>query len=221
MDVYPPYSAYRNLPAFLEQRGLITEHKWLEREKFIQVIQLNGYVLVTATDAPGRYRRTPLPMGLPLVTCIAVMDRTSPQIEKTDSFVRFLKSIPEYKKPVNNLDILVLTENEISTHIARRVESDMRSAPEDKPRIRVQFHKFDKFKVDQSRHVLAAKHSVLTEDEETELLSRERISKDQLPKITRDDAKCIWIGAEPGEIVRIVAPTETTITRCSYRLVRP
>lgn len=221
MESYSPYTAYRNLPAFIKARRLITDHKWLDREKFIQEIQLNGYINIMCEDEPDRYRRTPLPNGLPLTTCIAIMDRASPQIEKTDSFIKFLKSIPQYKKPTENLDILVLTESEISPHILRRVEQDSRAIPADAPRIRIQFHKYDKFKVDQTRHILAAQHSVLTSEEEANLLTREHITKDQLPKITRDDAKCLWIGAEPGEVVRIVSPAETTIARISYRLVRP
>jgi DNA-directed RNA polymerase subunit H (RpoH/RPB5) len=42
---------------------------------------------------------------------------------------------------------------------------------------------------------------------------------DNLPKIFEDDPQMIWIGANPGDIIKSVFLSEVTIESINYRIV--
>ncbi len=73
-------------------------------------------------------------------------------------------------------------------------------------------------------HDLVPEHSLLSEQEAEKVLAKLRITKDQLPKIRRDDA-CIRLMERiegpitPGRIIQIRRKSETAEESILYRLV--
>jgi DNA-directed RNA polymerase subunit H len=73
-------------------------------------------------------------------------------------------------------------------------------------------------------HDLVLEHSLLSEQEAEKVLAKLRITKDQLPKIRRDDA-CIRLMERiegpitPGRIIQIRRKSETAEESILYRLV--
>jgi DNA-directed RNA polymerase subunit H len=73
-------------------------------------------------------------------------------------------------------------------------------------------------------HDLVPEHSLLSEQEAEKVLAQLRITKDQLPKIRRDDA-CIRLMERiegpitPGRIIQIRRKSETAEESVLYRLV--
>jgi len=74
------------------------------------------------------------------------------------------------------------------------------------------------------QHDLVPEHYLLTEDEAKEVLEKYRISKDQLPKIRKNDAAIkvleqIYGPIETGRIIKVVRKSSTAEEFIAYRLV--
>jgi DNA-directed RNA polymerase subunit H len=74
------------------------------------------------------------------------------------------------------------------------------------------------------QHELVPEHHPLEEKEEKEVLARLGISKDQLPRILRDDPVIRFLEdhgdpIQPGRIVRIVRKSPTAGVSTVYRVV--
>lgn len=72
---------------------------------------------------------------------------------------------------------------------------------------------------DVTKHELVPEHKILSEKEAKELLERYHIKPEQLPKILARDPCARIIGAEPGQIIKIIRPSPTAGVSEAYRLV--
>ncbi|WP_424357369.1 DNA-directed RNA polymerase subunit H [Methanocella sp. MCL-LM] len=68
-------------------------------------------------------------------------------------------------------------------------------------------------------HELVPDHILLSEEESAEVLKRYNISKGQLPKIKTSDVVVKQIGAQPGDVIRIIRKSLTAGKAVAYRLV--
>ena len=68
-------------------------------------------------------------------------------------------------------------------------------------------------------HKLVPKHEILSSEEREKLLSKYRMQPYQLPRIRASDPAVKAIGAEPGDIVRIIRDSQTAGKYTAYRHV--
>ena len=76
------------------------------------------------------------------------------------------------------------------------------------------FPAFDLFE-----HKLVPKHEILTDDEKDELLAQYKVHPYQLPQISSLDPAVKAIGANPGDILRIIRKSPTAGEHIAYRYV--
>lgn len=80
-----------------------------------------------------------------------------------------------------------------------------------KEKIRIQF--------DMMSHDLVPLHTILSEKEKGELLKKYTVEPNQLPKILNTDPVSIFIGAKPGQILKIIRNSHTAKESIAYRFV--
>ena len=68
-------------------------------------------------------------------------------------------------------------------------------------------------------HKLVPIHEIISEKEQKELMEKYKITPDQLPKILNTDPVSVFIGAKPGQIVKIIRKSHTAREAVAYRLV--
>ena len=68
-------------------------------------------------------------------------------------------------------------------------------------------------------HELVPDHILLSEDEAAEVMNKYNISKGQLPKIKTSDVVVKQIGAQPGDVIKIIRKSLTAGKAVAYRLV--
>jgi len=69
------------------------------------------------------------------------------------------------------------------------------------------------------RHDLVPYHMIISEKEKEELFKKYNIQPDQLPKILDTDPVPVFIGAQPGQIVKIIRKSRTAKEAVAYRFV--
>ena len=74
--------------------------------------------------------------------------------------------------------------------------------------------------IDLFKHELVPEHIVLTEEEKQEVMKKFGIkSLSQFPKILESDPAVIAIGAQPGDLIKIIRKSKTAGEAVYYRLV--
>ncbi len=68
-------------------------------------------------------------------------------------------------------------------------------------------------------HMLVPKHQILEEKEADAFLSRYNISKQQMPRIKKNDDAIKILNAKPGDIIRITRKSPLGGTAPFYRVV--
>ena len=68
-------------------------------------------------------------------------------------------------------------------------------------------------------HNLVPLHIILSDEEKKEVFEKYNITQDQLPKILNTDPVSIFIGAQPGQVLKVVRKSHTAKEAVAYRLV--
>ena len=76
-----------------------------------------------------------------------------------------------------------------------------------------------KQQLDIMKHNLVPLHEIVSEKERKELMEKYSITPEQLPKILNTDPVSIFIGAQPGQIIKVTRKSHTAKEAVAYRLV--
>ncbi|MFX1563713.1 MAG: DNA-directed RNA polymerase subunit H [Promethearchaeota archaeon] len=71
--------------------------------------------------------------------------------------------------------------------------------------------------IDLFQHEYVPEHDIITKDEVVQLEKKYGISREQLPKIKAGDPAAKAIGARPGDVIRIIRPSDTAGEHVIYR----
>ncbi len=76
-----------------------------------------------------------------------------------------------------------------------------------------------KQQLDIMKHNLVPLHELISEKEQKEIMEKYNITPDRLPKILNTDPVSIFIGAQPGQIIKVIRKSQTAKEAVAYRLV--
>jgi DNA-directed RNA polymerase subunit H len=77
----------------------------------------------------------------------------------------------------------------------------------------------EKQQIEIMSHKLVPFHIIISDKERDELLQKIDFTPDQLPKILNTDPVSVSIGAQPGQIIKIIRKSHTAKEAVAYRLV--
>lgn len=111
----------------------------------------------------------------------------------------------EFKKIINSIKdknpiIIFISEKGIKPSVDKHVNILKRTK-----NITVQNLLYSHFKVDPRDNVLVPKHILCTEEEKRTIMKDNSIEEDSLfPVIRQNDPQVIWLGGQPGQLVKII-----------------
>lgn len=239
---YLPYTIYENLKKFLEYRKLdlvsgsdYVETKktkktdiFLDQDEFIKSIQYYGYVLIEAKDNDKKDRRFHKIVSLinkkkPVKTYILLLDLNSIYVQSSQNFIKILNRIPGFDETEKNynMDIIIISHFNLNIHLMKKIDSSINEGNDDNGFIHIYPYKYAHFTSERPKHKLIAQQRILSKNEEKEILETLFTDKKSLPKIKKDDPIAIWFGAEIGDIIEALMPSEASGIETKYMIVRP
>lgn len=235
---YLPYRVYRNLEKFAEykrlelvQGAIYSEHKkrystFLTQDEFTKNIQYYNYVLMEFQDKSDKERKIkgmhPNTKDKKVITYILLFDPESDYTSSTQKFTKILNRIPEFSDEIrkNNLEIIIISYRDLSIHLEKKIEANLNPGTENSGYIRIFPYKYLYFTSERPIHKLVSQQRILSKKESDKILEELCLNKQNLPKIKKTDPIMIWLGAELGDIIEALMPSEVSGIETKYFLVR-
>jgi len=217
-----PAEVYKNLFAMLKYRGIETKQT-LDMDKFHEDMMTREYTTIVGTrdvarkivggdDAADAAADGAATATTTVNVLIIQFNEKSMKGLKTPDFKKVLTDT--MKNLEGKCEIMTVTEEPINTHLQKAVRDFV-----DENRY-IENHAYPQFIIEYPKHELMDKHEVVPQDELDTLMFQLKTQPNKLPKILVNDTAAIWIGARPGQVVRIYRSSETAGTAVAYRLVK-
>lgn len=191
------YDIYRNIGKALEHRGGTVATAMLTEEAFQKTMQTEEYAVV-------RGNRNGHPYLPDRNMAFIFFSKGSEKISKSDKFLATWKSIfPETGSRVDN--IVIVTHTPITYHI----KSALATIHAENPGVYVEVCMFYTFLMNFPESSVYCKHEIADPAEIKKLCDQQRTDPN-FKKIRTDDAGAIWIGARPGDIVKVTRPSHNS-----------
>lgn len=123
------------------------------------------------------------------------------------------KIINTFKKNPFKYDIILITKNEISTHVKNYIDSI-------KNKLTIINYTYKLFTIIIPKHILSNKHEILSKEEEDKLLNTVLFCKKiNLPKIKLSDPQIIWSSGKISDVVCITRYDDISGLSLYYRVI--
>lgn len=190
------YTYYKNIIMMLsdpEYRGYTLETPTTDETTFLKKFSVNNHALIRCQS--------------PLGVVYAIL--FSSAAEKKKSFQKEIEPLLR-DSPAQ---LIVIGRDDVSTHITNYM-GDLYAAH---PGVRIEYIGHSKFVIDPFKHTLTPKHSIATA-EQLEAANIFPADYQKLPRILSTDVACVYIGAIPGQVVRIERMSNTAGKIIVYRI---
>lgn len=123
------------------------------------------------------------------------------------------KIINTFKKNPFKYEIMLITKNQISTHVKNYIDSV-------KTKLSIINYTYKLFTIIIPKHILSNKHEILSKEEEEKILNNVLFcKKSNLPKIKLADPQIIWSSGKIGDIVCITRYDDISGLSLYYRVI--
>lgn len=212
---------YNNLFTFFKYKNLISLDDKIEDPEFIKNIFNNEYFIIKTvsknyTNEQIKFIKDNINnknyenKDNLKITYIILFHYNSDIFTKTQEIK---KVILKFKKVLFLYDIILITKNNISTHVNNYIQSL-------KNKINIISYTFKLFTIIIPEHILSNKHEILSEDETNDLLNNILFCKKQnLPKIKINDPQIIWSPGKINDVVKITRYDDITGISIYYRII--
>lgn len=210
---HPAYLVYGNLRSFLESRGLTpAAGADLEqtREKFITALEMIGYFRLDAESDTSF-------LTVLILAPFGKYTSSGPALGKLVSSLGAEKNA-RANRPAEVM-VVAPPEVAIKKNMVDAIAA-LRAGPAANPAgPRYNMRSYSVLSLDLPRCQAVPKHEIAPPSEVEDFLVREHLRLQDLPGITASDPPVVWIGGQPGQVVRVTLPSETAGEACVYRRV--
>lgn len=208
---------------------------YLTEDKFIQIIKSDNYIAVEAKDFVDpekpqnskvrRFRKnvSETNKNIPVSTYVIIISEDSKYSTSSAEFSTLLERLMDLahkEKRKNNLDIIIISEKPFKTNVTKKMEEFIKDGSDSNPYVDISQYPYYVFSSNILEHKLVPLHEILNKDEEKEILEHMGTSAVKLGKILKNDPPIIWIGAIPGDVIKITSDSPTSGKLIEYAVVK-
>lgn len=200
---YQPLIVYQNLKKLLEYRRIKSSYTFLSGADFTRTILADEYIVIEGVQTRPNGNR-PKKISIVLI---------GPGSDYANTLAKFRKMFNAVY--TDDLDIMLLvTESGVSTYIKKTLMGEFTKSRSD---FIIRDYSYAMFTLVVPEHVQVPSHTFASEEEITDLSFGSIASLRRLQKILDSDPMAVWIGAEPGDLVKIIRPSEASGLALVYR----
>ncbi len=186
------YTIYLNLHEYITYRNLECSESPKSYTEFEKFITNYNYISIDTTEDTHKI----------------ILVYNEAELIKLNEMKKIMKNFKKYEG-----EIILITHAQISNAVLKTLNELYEFSL-------VNF-KYALFKIVFPKHILCPKHSILSKDEEDQLLNKELYTiKNKLSIIKLNDPMCIWIGAKVNDVVKIERYSESVGLSYYYRIVK-
>ena len=204
------WEIYKNVEKLMKYRNINPNGNFLSENDFNKNFIHNEFITIEGTntfDMPNRINK---------FSYILLISPNSNYGLKSQDFKALMKnkiSTNFSTKLTEGIDLLIITENQLSTHI-EKVLTNIRT---ENPNSFIENYPYFKFAIEIPKHISVPKHEYATEQEINDIIINSYKMKNNLPKINSSDSAIIWLGARIGDIIKITRFSENAGYSIAYR----
>lgn len=184
--------------AFIPYKGMENDSKEMSQEDFIKQMQFKKYITIDTHTDTHTYK-------------IILLNRNEQNnndiMTVTEHMKHFLRNV---LKP--DIHLIVIGPETPKKHVQTYIKSEPLGH-------QIQIHNYDRFKIVVPLGPYVPHHTILTPEEEKEMLSIFNIRKNRLKEISHIDPQLIWMNAKFGDIIRIKNLSRLVGSSIDYRIV--
>jgi DNA-directed RNA polymerase subunit H (RpoH/RPB5) len=214
---------YNNLSKFFNYKQLKNLDETASEQTFIKHIYNNQYFTIKTVD--NTYPKEDMDIINKNINNIGYINKKNYKITyflifhyNTDLYSKtqdLKKIIGTLKKNPFKYDIVLITKNNISTHVGNYIDSI-------KNIIHIINYTFKLVTIIIPEHILSNKHTILSKEEEEHLLNNVLLcNKHNLPKIKITDPQIIWSPGKIDNVVSITRYDDVSGISLYYRVIVP
>lgn len=219
LEIYVPGEIYKNINKMLAYRGVTLKDKVLSESEITQQLQHYEYIQIQGE----RELRNSDYVVNERITDKGKIDITILMIapgSKYATITQFFKQliatvIQKGKIPKNGLDLMIVSENVLTVHLLKQIKMMRRQYPG----LYIEHYNYNKFIIEFPKHQLVQPHEIANMEEVNEYCDNNYLTIDRFPKIFTNDTPVVWIGAKPGEVVKVTRLSENAGEAIAYRFV--
>jgi len=189
MEIDLLWENYKVAFILMESRKITPIDEMVQKDEFMKEMRNNSYITIK-----GKQDK--------LVTFVIVA-KNSDIPNRTESFLGMMREIKDES------EIFLFTEKENTSKIRAYANSN---------NINLHIYPMYIIHIDLRKAPGVPKHEIVTSDEEKHIIERYYIHGKNMPYILSTDPQIIWIGAKPGDIIRITRMSEVSGYATIYRL---
>lgn len=204
MNIQLTAEIYKNLIKMCAYRNLTIVGDILSEDKLIQTINFNEYISIEAT-------RSKLNQLSSAYVFIILLKENARYMSKTALFKRLVEDIIKKNISGDPTEITFIMDEPLSSNINKMLA-------EFKQTVFIESYNYALFRIELPLHESVPKHSILPEDELITLLELYKTHKERFPIIKASDPQAVWLGARPGQVIKILRPSDSAGYAIAYRI---
>jgi DNA-directed RNA polymerase subunit H (RpoH/RPB5) len=216
LQIYPPIiitSVIIN--EFFPYRNFTLKSQWLSDDEIISDMEKFGFIRIDGINNTSRGNRNHI-----IVIILKSNDQSNPELKKIK---KIIENIDSNDSLLDELFLIANKElfdkknfNDIIKELHNRQKNGTDVNGTHAFYTICPYHNFA-FSIPKCKSIFP--HEIMTKEEVTELLQKERISIKDLPIILTNDPPIIWNGGRVGQVVRIIRNSESAMHALYYRRI--
>jgi DNA-directed RNA polymerase subunit H (RpoH/RPB5) len=207
---HPAFLVYKHMRPFLKHRGMSLVKGKLDESRAKFVTQLNhlGHYHLDAKTSEDK------------LVSIIILAPQSPYVEKGPQLRKLLSETSLLTDKNLEEVIIIAPESALRKKNLTDVILEFRKGTSDKAKAEYyNMYPYHVFSLEIPKAQIVPAHHIADDGEVKKFLDREKRTLVDLRRIAASSPPVIWIGARPGQVVRVDAPSETAGYSVNYLLV--
>lgn len=195
---------YKNLQEFLVYRNVKSDYQFVSSDKFVSAIAPE-YIKITGTRDDKHGKRA---------FVLFLIAPESKYAINVPWFKKLLATI-DTKTMESDAEIVFISENPLTNFIITQLNVERTT----NRKLYIEHYEYKIFTIVVPKHILVPKHTIASDTDVENFCKTFYTVTTRFPKILVTDPPVVWLGAKPGDVIRIDRDSEITVKSIGYRTV--